>query len=207
MSAAAAATADAPADAKPKKSKKLLFIIIGVVVLALVGGGAAFFLMKKNHSEDGGEEGAPAAEEAHAPEPPPKHDPKAPPTFLPLDAMVVNLADDGGNRFVQLAITLQLDDPKIAEDMKIYMPAIRNGILMLISQRTAERILSVEGKEDLTQDIIGEISAVMGYDYEDPRGEAVEAEAAPAPKSKKPKRKRAVYNPIRGVLFSSFIVQ
>lgn len=207
MSAAAAATADAPADAKPKKSKKLLFIIIGVVVLALVGGGAAFFLMKKNHGEDGGEDGAPAAEEAHAAEPAPKHDPKAPPTFLPLDAMVVNLADDGGNRFVQLAITLQLDDPKIAEDMKIYMPAIRNGILMLISQRTAERILSVEGKEDLTQDIIGEISAVMGYDYEDPRGEAVETEAAPAPKSKKPKRKRAVYNPIRGVLFSSFIVQ
>ena len=206
MYSAAAATADAPADAKPKKSKKLLFIIIGVVVLALVGGGAAFFLMKKGHAEEG-EDGAPAAEEAHEPPPPPKHDPKAPPTFLPLDAMVVNLADDGGNRFVQLAITLQLDDPKIAEDMKIYMPAIRNGILMLISQRTAEQMLVVEGKEDLTQDIIGEISAVMGYDYEDPRGEEVEAEAAPAPKSKKPKRKRAVYNPIRGVLFSSFIVQ
>jgi flagellar FliL protein len=204
---AAAATADASADAKPKKSKKLLFIIIGVVVLALVGGGAAFFLMKKGHDEEGGEEGATAAAEAPEPPPPPKHDPKAPPTFLPLDAMVVNLADEGGNRFVQLAITLQLDDPKVAEDMKVYMPAIRNGILMLISQRTAEQMLVVEGKEDLTQDIIGEISAVMGYDYEDPREDTSEAEAAPPPKGKKPKRKRAVYNPIRGVLFSSFIVQ
>ncbi len=204
---AAAATADASADAKPKKSKKLLFIIIGVVVLALVGGGAAFFLMKKGHDEEGGEEGATAAAEAPEPPPPPKHDPKAAPTFLPLDAMVVNLADEGGNRFVQLAITLQLDDPKIAEDMKVYMPAIRNGILMLISQRTAEQMLVVEGKEDLTQDIIGEISAVMGYDYEDPREDASETEAAAAPKGKKPKRKRAVYNPIRGVLFSSFIVQ
>jgi len=204
---AAAATADASADAKPKKSKKLLFIIIGVVVLALVGGSAAFFLMKKGHDEEGGEEGATAAAEAPEPPPPPKHDPKAPPTFLPLDAMVVNLADEGGNRFVQLAITLQLDDPKVAEDMKVYMPAIRNGILMLISQRTAEQMLVVEGKEDLTQDIIGEISAVMGYDYEDPREDATETEAAAAPKGKKPKRKRAVYNPIRGVLFSSFIVQ
>lgn len=204
---AAAATADASADTKPKKSKKLLFIIIGVVVLALVGAGAAFFLMKKGHDEEGGEEGATAAAEAPEPPPPPKHDPKAPPTFLPLDAMVVNLADEGGNRFVQLAITLQLDDPKVAEDMKVYMPAIRNGILMLISQRTAEQMLVVEGKEDLTQDIIGEISAVMGYDYEDPREDATETEAAAAPKGKKPKRKRAVYNPIRGVLFSSFIVQ
>jgi flagellar protein FliL len=196
---AAAATADDSAPAKPK-SKKMLFIIIGVVVLALVGGGAAFFLMKKNHAAEDGEDGA-AAAEAHAPEPP-KHDPKAPPTFLPLDAMVVNLADEGGNRFVQLAITLQLTDPKVAEDMKVYMPTIRNGILMLISQRTAEQILKIEGKEELTQEIIGEISGVMGYEYEDPKAEP-EAEV----KGKKPKRKRAVYNPIQGVLFSSFIVQ
>lgn len=201
---AAAATATAPAEAKPKKSKKLLFIIIGVVVLALVGGGAAFFLLKKDHSEEEGADGE-AVEEVHE-APKPKHDPKAPPTFLPLDSMVVNLADEGGNRFAQLAITLQLDDPKLAEDMKVYMPAIRNGILMLISQRTAEQMLGVEGKEDLTQDIIGEISHIMGYDYVDPREDETEAEAAPT-KGKKPKRKRAVYNPIRGVLFSSFIVQ
>jgi flagellar FliL protein len=197
MSAAAATDAEAPA--KPK-SKKKLFIIIGVVVLALVGGGAAFFLMKKGaHDEEG--DGAKAEEEAHAP-PPPKHDPKAPPTFLPLDSMVVNLADPGGNRFAQLGITLQLADAKTGEDMKIYMPSIRNGILILVSQRTAEDMLRAEGKEELAQDIIGEISHVMGYDYENPNAEpAVDA------KGKKTKRKRAVYNPITGVLFSSFIVQ
>lgn len=197
---AAAATAETPADAKPK-SKKLLFIIVGVLVLALVGAGAAFFLLKKSHSEDGEEDAT--AEEAHAPAPP-KRDPKVPPTFLPLDSMVVNLADPGGNRFAQLAITLQLDDPKVAEDMKVYMPAIRNAILMLLSQRTAEQMLAVEGKEDLTQDVIAEISHIMGYDYEDPRAPAAEEES---PKGKKPKRRRAVYNPIAGVLFSSFIVQ
>jgi len=195
---AAAATADASAPAKPK-SKKVLFIIIGVVVLALVGGGAAFFLMKKNHAAEDGEGGAAAAEE-HAPEPP-KHDPKAPPTFLPLDAMVVNLADEGGNRFVQLAITLQLADAKTGEDMKVYMPSIRNGILMLISQRTAEQILKIEGKEELTKEIVAEVSHVMGYEYEDP-----DAEPEADTKGKK-KKKRAVYNPIQGVLFSSFIVQ
>lgn len=203
MSAAAAAAAQAPADAQPKKSKKLLFIVIGVLVLALVGAGAAFFILKKNQAEDEGEDGAHASEEADAA--PSKHDPKHPPTFLPLDAMVVNLADEGGSRFVQLAITLQLDDPKIAEDMKAYMPSIRNGILMLISQRTAEQMLGIQGKADLTQDIIGSISAVMGYDYEDPR--AAEAEAPPPAKSSKAKRKHAVVNPIQGVLFSSFIVQ
>jgi len=192
---AAAATADAPAEAKPK-SKKLLFIIIGVVVLALVGGGAALFLLKKNHADEGEED----TTEAHAPDAP-KHDPKVPPTFLPLDSMVVNLADPGGNRFVQLSITLQLADPKVAEDMKVYMPSIRNGILIQVSQRTAEQMLNIQGKEELTQAIIAEVSNVMGYDYEDPHADT-EADT----KGKK-KKKRAVYNPVMGVLFSSFIVQ
>lgn len=197
--AAAAATTDVAAPAKPK-SKKLLFIIIGVVVLALLGAGGALFLMKKNQAADGEED---TTEETHGSEPA-KHDPKNPPTFLPLDAMVVNLADEGGNRFVQLAITLQVDDAHVADAMKVYMPAIRNGILMLISQRTADQILKIEGKEELTQEIIGAISGVMGYDYEDPNAEP---EVEVKVKGKKTKPKRAVHNPIQGVLFSSFIVQ
>jgi flagellar protein FliL len=205
MSAAAAAPADASAEAKPKKSKKMLFIIIGVLVLALAGGGAAFFLMKKKHADEEGDgTDAAHAEEKHEAAAPPKRDPKTPPTFLPLDSMVVNLADPGGNRFVQLGITLQLDDPKLGEDMKTYMPSIRNAILLLISQRTAEQMLAVEGKEDLSQDIVAEVSAIMGFDYVDPRDDEPAEETG---KSKKPKRKRMVYNPIAGVLYSSFIVQ
>jgi flagellar protein FliL len=200
MSAAAAATADAEAPAKPK-SKKMLFIIIGVVVLALVGGGAAFFLMKKKSADAEGEDGAETShkEEAHAA--PPKRDPKVPPTFLPLDNMVVNLADPGGNRFAQLGITLQLGDAKTGEEIKTYMPSIRNGILILVSQRTAEEMLKADGKEALTHDIVAEISNVMGYDYEHP-----DAEPEVDAKGKK-KKKREVYNPVEGVLFSSFIVQ
>ncbi|MDQ7743606.1 flagellar basal body-associated FliL family protein [Hydrogenophaga pseudoflava] len=195
---AAAAPANGDAPAKPK-SKKLLFIIIGVVVLALVGAGAAFFLLKKSHSEDE-EDGTEvsAQEEEHGT---PLRDPKTPPTFLPLDSMVVNLADPGGNRFAQLGITLQLADAKTGEDMKTYMPSIRNGILILVSQRTAEQMLRADGKEALTQDIMAEISNVMGYDYEHP-----DAAPEPAPKGKK-KKKKAAPNPIEGVLFSSFIVQ
>lgn len=201
MSATAApAAAPDAAGAAPPKSKKKLFIIIGVVVLALIGGGVGFLLMKKNpDDEEGGDGHAAAKEEAHAP--PPKHDPTAPPTFLPLDSMVVNLADPGGNRFAQLAITLKLADAKTGEDIKLYMPAIRNGILIVVSQRTAEEMLGADGKESLTHDIIAEISSVMGYDYDHPG-----AESAADTKSKK-KKKRAVYNPVEGVLFSSFIVQ
>jgi flagellar protein FliL len=188
MSAAAAAT-DASSEAKPK-SKKLLFILIGVVVLALAGAGGAFFILKKNTAEH--EDGA--EEEAVVDAAPP---PGTPPTFLPLDSMVVNLADPGGNRFVQLAITLQVQDVATSDAIKLYMPSIRNGILMLVSQLTADEILKPEGKEKLSQDIIEEVSATMGYQIDEQDEDT----------SKKKKRRRAPPNPLQGVLFSSFIVQ
>jgi len=188
MSAAAPVT-DASAPAKPK-SKKLLFIVLGVVVLALIGAGAALYVLKKNTAEtDEDDEGAPVAQQQSS-------KPKLPPTFLPLDNMVVNLADAGGNRFVQLGITLQLQDTATSDSVKAYMPSIRSGILMLISQRSAEEMLQVSGKEKLSKDIITEISLLMDYELDD---------AEPAAGQKK--RRRAAPNPVQAVLFSSFIVQ
>ena len=192
---AAAATADAAAPAKPK-SKKLLFILIGVVVLALAGAGGAFYILKKNTAvdEDGEETTQSAKEDRSA---------RSPPTFLPLEAMVVNLADPGGNRFAQLGITLQVEDAKTAEAIKVYMPSIRNAILMLISQRSSETMLQMEGKEKLSADIVREVSRVM--DYPMPESDSEDEGAGDRPSKKK--KRAAVSSPLQGVLFSSFIVQ
>ncbi|PZO14767.1 MAG: flagellar basal body protein FliL [Burkholderiales bacterium] len=189
---AAAATA-VPAEAPKKKSKKLLFIIVGVVLLALIGAGAALFIMKKN---------AAAANDEYADDEPVAHvakDPKHAPVFLPLENMVVNLADAGGTRFIQLGLTLQLQDAKTESDVKTYMPSIRSDILMLISQRTADEMLQIQGKEKLANDIIAAISKEMGYEGSD----HAEAEDATAKK----KKAKAPPNPVQAVLFSSLIVQ
>lgn len=185
-----AANAAAAAPAKPK-SKKLLFILIGVVVLALIGAGGAFFVLKKNTmADEDGEETAHSANNSQGS--------RSPPTFLPLEAMVVNLADPGGNRFAQLGITLQVEDAKTAEAMKVYMPSIRNAILMLISQRTSENMLQMEGKEKLSNDIVREVSRVMGFPVSD---------EADTERSDKATKKRRAASPLQAVLFSSFIVQ
>ncbi len=191
---AAAAPAEAPAA--PPKSKKLLFIILGVVVLLLIAAAAALFILKANTADDEDAEFDDAPETARVERSAKPAAPGTPPTFLPLDSMVVNLADPGGNRFAQLGITLQLQDSKTGDEMKLYMPSIRNGILILVSQRTAEEMLALQGKEKLAQDIIAEISDVMGYPYEAPGTDD----------STKPRR-RAPASPLQGVLFSSFIVQ
>lgn len=187
---------DAPAaEAKPPKSKKMLIIILAVVLLA--GGGGAFFMMKKAKPAD--EEGGHAAPVEHA-------KPAAPPTFLPLETLVVNLADPGGERFAQLGITLEITDPKVADSVKAFMPSIRNAVLLTVSQRTTTELLTVEGKAKLAKDIRREVSTPLGYVVED---EDDEEEDSHAPKKPGKKKKKAPPppNPIKSVLFSSFIVQ
>jgi flagellar FliL protein len=44
------------------------------------------------------------------------------------------------------ALTLEIDDPKTGDQLKTYMPAIRNNILMLLAHKTAGELLTREGK-------------------------------------------------------------
>ena len=88
---------DDAAKEKPKGKKKLLIIVI-VAVLLLVGLGVGgfLFLKSRNAAEEDAED-KPAATAVN---------PKTPPAFLPLENMVVNLADPGGDRYAQIGITL-----------------------------------------------------------------------------------------------------
>ena len=224
---AAAPTADADAAVPAKKSRKKLIIIIAAALLVvLIGGGAAmFFIKKKAHNAEGAEEDAPVAEHAAA-----KRDPKHPPTFLPLDPFVVNLSDKEADRYAQIGITLEVEDPKFAEEMKTYMPAIRNGILMILAHKSSRELLERSGKEKLAGQIQREAARTMGIAIEEPndadeappaeRGDAKvaketrnaavdEGEDTPKkmPKPKKKRNETAVDNPIHHVHFSNFIIQ
>lgn len=178
----------------PAKSKKMLFIIIGAVLVLALGGGAFVFMSKQRAAAADGEEAAPA-KAAHA-------DPKKAPVYLPLDNMVVNLADPGGEKVAQIGITLEVTDAHASDSVKAYLPTIRSSVLMLIAQRTSEELLSQEGKQKLAKAILHQASIPFGGEEEDP-----EAEEAPV-KKKKPGKKVVVHDfPVVGVLFSSFIVQ
>jgi flagellar FliL protein len=211
MSAAPAATADAAPAAKGGK-KKLIIIIAAVLLLVLGGGGAAFMLMKKKPAEgdEDGADGGHAKAEAHEPaaKAKPKHDPKHPPVFVPLDPFTVNLADKESERYAQIGVTLEIDDAKTGEELKVYMPAIRNNILMVLSHKTAAQLLTREGKEKLAQSILYAAVRPLGFEIDDEDEDEEAAPAADAPPKKKKKKKKAPSNlPVAAVHFSNFIVQ
>jgi flagellar FliL protein len=214
MSAAAVPVEGAP---PAKGKKKLIIIIAAVLLLVLAGGGGALFVMKKKAAE-----AAAAAEEEEGDEAPAregkgkakadnKHDPAHPPTFLPLEAFVVNLADKDADRYAQIGVTLEVEDPKFADQLKVYMPAIRNGILMVLAHKTSAELLERKGKEKLAAEIMRESVRPLGIVIEEPEAEEEEhaaAEDEEKPKKKKKKRKPAAEeNPVRHVHFSNFIIQ
>ncbi len=213
---AAAPPVDAGAAVPAKKGKKKLVIMLAIALLVVLagGGGAVFFMKKKAHDalEAQGDEGAaPAAEHAVA-----KHDAKHPPIFLPLDPFVVNLADRETERYAQIGITLELEDAKFADDMKVYMPAIRNAILMILAHKTSAELLERSGKEKLAGQIQREAARSMGIEIEEPDDEDAEVakpkagddEAAPKkPTKAKSKKAKAEANPVRHVHFANFIIQ
>jgi flagellar FliL protein len=143
MAEATTTATAAEGDAKPAAGKSRKMLIIGVVVLVVaLGGGGYYFMSHKNVAE-----GAKAAEKA-----PPKQL-----QYLPLDTFTVNLNDEGQERYLQISINLELIDLATAEAIKRQMPSVRNKILLQLSSKSAENLLSREGKEKLASELAEEM--------------------------------------------------
>ncbi len=195
---ATATTADAGAPAKGKK--KLIIMIGGAAVLVLVLAVVAVMLMTKKPAHD--EESDGPAKPAVA-----KHDPKAVPVFVPLDPFTVNLADRDAERYAQVGITLEVVSLQVGDQIKAYMPAIRNNILMALSDRTAADLQTREGKALLAAKVMRETSRALGYEVEAEEEAIAEEDEAPAKTKKKKKKAEAAELPVKAVHFSNFIIQ
>ncbi|MEO8279255.1 MAG: flagellar basal body-associated FliL family protein [Ideonella sp.] len=188
---------DAP-KGKGKGKKKLMVILVALLVLLAAGAAGAFFIMKKNVSSANGEE---AGEVAHATNKPRSDHP---PTYVALDPFVVNLADKDAERYAQIAVTLEVDDPKFGDQMKGYMPSIRNAILLVLAHKTSQELLDRAGKDALAEEIMRESVRPMGIEI-DP--EDAEPEADDGRKKRKKRRAPSVHNPVTHVHFANFIIQ
>ena len=175
---------DKPANkaAAPRNSKKLLVVVaIVLLIVALAVGGAWFYVSKQRAAALDGDEEETAVTKVQS---------KEAPTYFPLDNMVVNLADPGGEKVAQIGITLELSDAHATEKVKQYLPTIRSSILLLVSQKTSEELLQREGKEKLAADILKESARPFGS-VEEEVADEVEKKDEPATKKAKSKPKVA----------------
>lgn len=175
-------------EAPPKKSKKLLIIILAaVLVLVLGGGGAAYFLLKKSDHEEGDED---VAEETAKPKKKEKKKEHAAPVFVNLEPFTVNLVPETGDQYLQVILSLEVEDPTQEQGLKTQMPKIRNNLTLLLSSKKASELLPKEGKEQLAEAIKDEINSVIEPPKKNKKGEVTAPEG-----------------PVKAVLFTSFIIQ
>ena len=131
------ATAPSAPPAPARKGgllKKLLVVFVATVV---VGGGAGWFLLKGSAAK---------AEE-------PGLETRG---LLAFDTLLVNLADNGGNRFLKATVQLVLGSVAEAEEVHskpVVMSAIRSTMLELFTEQQASVLVTVEGKAALKKAI------------------------------------------------------
>jgi flagellar FliL protein len=65
----------------------------------------------------------------------------------------VNLNQEAGEQYLQVAMTLLVPDQAQADLIKLYMPMVRNRLLTLLSSKKASELATIEGKQKLADDI------------------------------------------------------
>jgi flagellar protein FliL len=142
MATKAAAKASSPEPAESKPKSRLLIIVIALVIVLAGGGAGAWYFMSQKSADH--------KQQAH------ETKEAAPPVFLALDAFTVNLqpGENGVEQFLQTNLTLQVADQVQADLLKAYMPNVRSRLLLLLSSKKSNEILTVEGKTKLAQEIM-----------------------------------------------------
>lgn len=141
-------------EVQPKKSKKILILaLVGVVLVAALGGGGAYWYLSQHKDGEHGEK--------HKEE---EKKPAKEPVFVTLETFTVNLQPDPDDQYLQVDISVQVEDQAVADLIKLHMPSVRNRILMLLSSKKSSELISVEGKQALTKDIIAQLSKPFAAD-------------------------------------------
>ncbi len=185
MAKDAKAEADGASAAPVKSKKKLLIVIIAVLLLVLgLGGVGAYFLLKPAPDYD--EEYAEAPRDrARPPSRRKKVDHNAPPIYVALETFTVNLVPENGDQYLQLILSVEVEDAQVDEQLKQYMPKLRNDLTLLLSSKKASELINSEGKTQLAAEIKEKMNDIL-----DPAGRGKKNDW-----------------PVREVLFTSFIIQ
>lgn len=158
--------------------KKIIIIVVGVLVL-LGGGGAGVYFLKPDLLPESirpkgaeGEHAKAEDEEAGEGKKSDGHDQKGKKKAgkkgepekeagADLDVFVVNLAGGGPARYLRTQLSLGVKDEHEKEKIKELSGKIRHAVIMYLSERKAEELGDVDGKNKLREALLKEIAGAV----------------------------------------------
>lgn len=138
---------DLDLDVKPASNKKLI-IIMAVVGVLLIAGSVGLTVWLVGGSDKAEEEHVAQEEVAKA-------------QYLALDTMVVNFAQKGPAKYLQVDIQLMAHKDEALTSVEEHMPVIRNDILVMLGSQSYETVSTREGKEKLRQEILSAVNRIL----------------------------------------------
>jgi flagellar FliL protein len=133
---------DGGAEASARKPPKKVFAVLGAVLVLVGAGGAGAWYLSNNGANRGGSE---------------KGQSERPPLFLPLETFTVNLRGEAADQYLQLGVTLKVDDQAQIDLLKLHMPEVRSRLITLLSSKKSSEILTPEGKRNLSDEIVEQV--------------------------------------------------
>jgi flagellar FliL protein len=135
-------------------SKTVLIIVALVLFLFMGMMGAGFFILWNKISEmpqNGAMYGQMPAEENESGMGP----------LYDLDTMIVNLADQGGKRYLRVTMALEVKDSDVVANIEKRLPQIRDAVLSILPTKKYDDVSTTDGKIALRTEIMEKINALL----------------------------------------------
>jgi flagellar FliL protein len=142
-------------------SNKILIMFIGVVMVLMLGLGGGLFMMwnKLSAMETRSQSTAEDAEQGDQDSSVPIEKLLGP--IFSLDTFIVNLADEGGKRYLRMTIDLELDSEELESEVNKRLPQVRDSILTILPTKRFDDISSAKGKTALRDQMLERINGLL----------------------------------------------
>ncbi len=206
-----AAADSGAADEKKKKIKKILMIAgLGILLVGISVGATVGVLKLMAPKKVSSETAAEASDEHADSESGDKaHEPSEP--ILPIiyyalkPNFTVNYDVNGRQRFLQAELTISYRNPAALKVLELHMPAVRNGLVLLLSSQVFDDLQTVEGKEKLRSDALKIVQEILIKEQMEAADKATDKEKEKTAE-KTSKGKDKLPN-VEQVLFTNFVMQ
>ena len=131
-------------------SKKLIIIIAAVLVLLIGVGVGVFMFMGGEEKKSPEQEQAELEKQAAAVGP-----------MVNIETFIVNIIDEEESRYLKASITLEVNTPEATMEVTERMPQIKDGILLLVGNKSYGELKDLQGKIQLRAELINKINSLL----------------------------------------------
>ena len=182
-----------------KGNKMTNILLISLIVLVLIIGGVGGWLLLSKGDKAGESSSATGEKE--------KKNLKPLKYLTLVPEFVINFGPGSKVRYLQIDLQVASRDESALSTMNVYMPVIRNDILVLLSGQTFEDLKSRAGKEALQKKILNKLNLVITKATSEEQNKEESNADVSEEITETAQEEQVIKGPIENVYFTSFIMQ